>query len=104
MGSGPAACSYGGLGLRRAVDHCAGAFIASVHAAETLKEGLLPHGNVQLDISTAVALLRQKTDEISPEELPEMSQKMISLEIDKMLRISLVESLTEKRDKARMAS
>ena len=57
-----------------------------------------------MDITTATALLRQKADEISPEELPEMSQKMISLEIDKKLKISLVQSLSEKRDKARLAS
>ena len=63
----------------------------------------MPHGNVQLNINSAMALLRQKADEISPEELPEMNQKMISLEIDKKLKISLVESLTEKRDKARIA-
>ena len=96
--------AMGGLGLRGAVDHCAGAYISSVHACETLKEGLLPHGNVQLDITTAMALLREKADEISPEEVPGMSQKMISLEIDKKLKISLVQSLTEKRDKARLAS
>ena len=33
-----------------------------------------------------------------------VSQKMISLEIDKKLKISLIQSLTEKRDKARLAS
>ena len=51
--------AMGGLGLRGAVYHSAGAYISSVHASEVLKEGLLPHGNVQLNISAAVALLRQ---------------------------------------------
>ena len=51
-----------------------------------------------------MALLRQKADEISVEELPEMTQKMISLEIDKKLKTCLSQSLTEKRDKARLAS
>ena len=51
-----------------------------------------------------MALLRQKADEISPEELPEMSQKMISFEIDKKLKSRLAQSLVDKRDKARLAS
>ena len=96
--------AMGGLGLRGAVNHSAGAFISSVYASEVLKEGLLPHGNVHLDISTAMALLMQRADELSQEELPEMTQKMISFEIDKKLKISLEQSLTIKRDKARLAS
>ena len=51
-----------------------------------------------------MALLRQRADEISTEELPEMSQKMISFEIDKKLKLSLLQSLTLQRDKARLAS
>ena len=94
----------GELGLRGAVDHSAGAYISSVHASEVLKEGLLPHGNVQLDISAAVALLKQKTDELSQEELSDMTQKMIGFEIDKKLKILLEQSLTVKKDKARLAS
>jgi hypothetical protein len=51
-----------------------------------------------------MALLRQRADEISTEELPEMSQKMISFEIDKKLKSCLAQSLVDKRDKARLAS
>jgi hypothetical protein len=96
--------AMGGLGLRGAVDHSAGAYISSVHASEILKEGLLPHGNVQVDIGSAMALLREKVDELAPEEIPEMTQKMISFEIDKNLKHGLVQSLSVKRDKARLAS
>ena len=94
----------GGLGLRGAADHSAGAYISSVHASESLKEGLLPHGNVQVDITSAMGLLREKVDELAPEQVPEMTQKMISLEIDKNLKLGLVQSLSDKRDKARVAS
>ena len=94
----------GGLGLRGAVDHSAGAYISSVHASESLKEGLLPHGNVQVDIDSAMALLREKVDELAPEMIPEMTQKMISYEIDKNLKLGLVQSLSDRRDKARLAS
>ena len=78
----------GGLGPKAAVDHSSGAYISSVHASEVLKEGLLPHGNVQVDIGSAMALLREKVDELAPEEIPEMTQKMISLEIDKNIKLS----------------
>ena len=44
-----------------------------------------------------MALLRQRADEISTEELPEMSQKMISFEIDKKLKSCLAQSLVDKR-------
>ena len=37
-------------------------------------------------------------------EVPEMTQKMISLEIDKNLKVRLAQSSTDKRDKARIAS
>ena len=97
--------AMGGLGLRGAVDHSAGAYVSSVYASESLKEGLLPHGNVQLNIIDALALLRQQTNgELSAEELPETSQKMISYEIDKHLKLSLAQSLSDRRDKARLAS
>ena len=95
--------AMGGLGLG-AVDHTAGAFISSVHASQSLKEGLLPHGNVQVNINSAMALLREKVDELAPEQIPDMTQKMISLEVDKNLKIGLVHSLSAKGDKARMAS
>ena len=75
--------AMGGLGLRGAADHSAGAYISSVHASESLKEGLLPHGNVQVNIDSAMALLREKVDELAPEEISEMTQKMISFEVDK---------------------
>ena len=78
--------AMGGLGLRGAVDHCAGAYISSVHASVSLKEGLLPHGNVQVDIGSAMALLREKLDDLAPEEISEMTQKMISFVIDKNLK------------------
>ena len=94
----------GGLGLRGAVDHSAGAYISSVHASESLKEGLLPHGNVQVDIGSTMALLREKVDELAPEEVAGMTQKLISLEIDKNLKARLIQSLPDRRDKARLAS
>ena len=84
------------------MDHSAGAYVSSVHACESLKEGLLPHGNVQVDITSAIALLRQKVAELAPEEVPGMTQKMISLEIDKNLKVRLAASLTDKRDKAKV--
>jgi hypothetical protein len=97
--------AMGGLGLRGAVEHSAGAFVSSAFACESLKEGLLPHGNVQLNITSALAMLRERTvDELPQEELVEMKQKMISFEIDKKLRVSLVQSLSAQRDKARLAS
>jgi hypothetical protein len=65
---------------------------------------LLTHGNVQLDITNTVAILRQKTDELCLEELPEMSQKMISYQVDNKLKLCLAKSLTDQRDKARLAS
>ena len=83
--------AMGGLGLRGAVEHSPGAFISSVFACENLKEGLLPHGNVQLDITSAMALLRGRTvDELPQEELAEMNQKMINFEIDRKLKVSLI--------------
>ena len=51
-----------------------------------------------------MALLREKVDELAPEEVPEMTQKMISLEIDKNMKVRLAQSLTVKRDMARLAS
>ena len=95
----------GGLGLRGAVAHSPGAYISSVHAAEPLKEGLLVHGNVGVDLSTAQALLNQTLrEEVPPEELALLNQKMISFKVDSKLKLSLVSSLTDLRDKARMAS
>ena len=64
----------GGLGLRGAVDHAPGAYVSSVHASESLKEGLLPHGNVQVDITTSMTLLREKVDGLAPEMIAEMTQ------------------------------
>ena len=92
------------LGAGGAVEHSAGAFFISVHASESMKEGLLPHGNVQVDTISAMALLREKVDELAFEEVPEMTQKTTSLEIDKNLKVRLAQSLTDKRDKARIAS
>ena len=57
-----------------------------------------------LDIDSAMALFRDKVDEIAPEMIPEMTQKMISYEIDKNLKLGLVQSLSDRRDKARLAS
>ena len=51
-----------------------------------------------------MALLRENVDELAPEQIAEMTQKMISLEIDKNLKVMLAQSLTDKRDKARIAS
>ena len=61
--------AMGGLGLRGAVDHSAGAYVSSVNASESLKEGLLSHGNVQVDITNAMALLRGKVGRLAPEEV-----------------------------------
>jgi hypothetical protein len=58
----------GGLGLRVAVDHSPGAYISSVHAAEPLKEGLLVHGNVGVDLTSAQDLLSQILQEVVPPE------------------------------------
>jgi hypothetical protein len=52
-----------------------------------------------------MALLRGRTvDELPQEELAEMNQKIISFEIDKKLRVSLIQSWAGQRDKARLAS
>ena len=97
--------AMGGLGMRGAVEHSPGAFISSVFAAEGLKEGLLLHGNTTIDLSSAQALLSQNLQEDIPrEELPELSQKMLSYKVDTQLQLSLVNSLTDQRDKARLAS
>ena len=85
--------AMGGLGLRGAVEHSAGAFVSSVFACESLKEGLLPHGNVQLNITSALAMLRERTLDKLPLEEVEINQKMISFEIDKKLKLSLIQSL-----------
>ena len=96
--------AIGGLGLRGTVDHSAGAYISSVFAAEALKEGLLTHGNTAIDLISAKELLSEKLLEVIPEEeLPQLSQKMLSYMMDKQLQLSLVDSLTDKRDKARLA-
>ena len=64
----------GGLGLRGAVDHSPGTYVTSVHVSESLKEGLLPHGNVQVDITTSMTLFREKVDGLAPEMIAEMTQ------------------------------
>jgi hypothetical protein len=50
-----------------------------------------------------MALLREKVDELAPEEIAEMTQKLISLEMDNNLKVRLAQSLTDMRDKARLA-
>ena len=97
--------AMGGLGLTSAVDHSAGAYTASVLSSEILKQGLLPNGNISTDLSNVVALLNTKVqEELSEEELFGMSQKAVSLSINLKLQQSLTNSLSELRDKARMAS
>ena len=97
--------AMGGLGLTSAVDHSAGAYTTSVLSSEILKQGLLPNGNISTDLSNVVALLNTKVqEELSEEELFGMSQKAVSLSINLKLQQSLTNSLSELRDKARMAS
>ena len=63
------------------------------------------HGNVGVDLTSAQDLLSQILQEVvSPEELACQTQKMISFKVDAKLKLSLVNSLTDLRDKARMAS
>merc|ERR1712096_422638 len=71
----------GGLGLRSAEDHSAGAYISSVLSTEALKEGLLPHKNVTINLVPAILLLNNKVqEELTQEELSGMSQKAISVQ------------------------
>ena len=73
--------------------------------AEALKEGLLTHGNTATDLISGKELLSEKLLEVIPEEeLPQLSQKMLSYMMDKQLQLALVDSLTDERDKARLAS
>ena len=52
--------AMGGLGLRSAEDHSAGAYITSVLSSEPLKEGLLPHRNIAIDLAPATLHLNTK--------------------------------------------
>ena len=97
--------AMGGLGLRSAKDHAAGAYITSVLSSEILKEGLLPHRNIDIDLAPATLLLNTKVqEEITPDELVGMNQRAVSVKIDLHLQNVLVMSLTDMRDKARLAS
>ena len=49
--------AMGGLGLRSAAEHSAGAYISSVLSAETLKEGLLTHRNSSTDMGGGQQML-----------------------------------------------
>ena len=75
--------SMGGLGLRSAVEHSSGAYISSVMASEALKEGLLPHGTISINVSSAMAILKLKVGgDMSDDELFEMPQRGLRLKID----------------------
>ena len=52
--------SMGGLGFRSAVEHSAGAYVSSVVASEDLRDGLLQHRTVNIDLTPAIAILRSK--------------------------------------------
>ena len=104
MGSSSVAGDYG-LGLRSAADHSAAAYISSVISCEPLKEGLLQQGKISIDLTSAITNLNTMVEEkLTSEGLHGMSQKLISFQIDQKLHRSLVLSLTEVRDKARLAS
>ena len=94
-----------GLGLRSAVDHSAGVYISSFNASESLRDGLLPHRKVTIDLTSAMAQLSEKLEEeVSNDEIYAMSQKALSLRMDLKLHLNLSNSLTEVRDRARLAS
>ena len=105
MVPGAVASLHGGLGLRSAKDHAAAAYITSVFSSEPLKEGLLSHGNLNIDLTPATNVLSAKLqEEVAPEDLFGMSQKAASLKVDLASQLSLTNQLTELRDKARLAS
>jgi hypothetical protein len=63
------------------------------------------HGNVGVDLTSAQDVLSQILLEVvPPEELACLTQKMISFKVDSKLKLSLANSLTYLRNKARMAS
>ena len=97
--------AMGGLGLRSAEEHSAGAYISSVLSTESLKEGLLPHRNISISLVPSILYLNTKVqEELSEDDLFGMNQRSISVQIDLQLQSRLAESLTSMRDKARMAS
>ena len=101
----PLPVTMGGLGLRSAVDHSAAAYVASVIAAEPLKERILIHGDKPCSLENALMLLSNKVGEVmGREDVEGVTQKVISLKVDLHLQLTLLDSLTELRDKARMAS
>ena len=55
--------SMGGLGLCSAANHAPAAFISSVLAADSLKDGLVGGRSVKYDINSSVELLNQHTGE-----------------------------------------
>ena len=68
----------GGLGLRSAETHSAGAYISSVLSSEVLKQGLLPHSNIDIDLVPAISLLGTKIkdqEDLSREDLVAMQNK-----------------------------
>ena len=99
--------AMGGLGLRSAETHSAGAYISSVLSSEILKQGLLPHGNVDIDLVPAISLLGTKIqdqEDMSREDLVGLPQKALSYKADFHHQLTLAHSLTDIRDKARLAS
>ena len=53
--------AMGGLGLRSAEEHSASAYISSVLSIEALKEGLLPHRNISINLAPSILFLNTKT-------------------------------------------
>ena len=88
--------SMGGLGLRSAEEHLADTYISSVLSSESLREGLLPHRKIDINLSSATLLLNTKVqEELTQEEMFSMSQKAISVKINLKLQSVLDHSFTD---------
>ena len=87
-----------GLGLISALDHSAGVYIFSVNNSEPLMDGLLPNGSVSIDLSSTIAQLTSLLEEeVTQDELFDMSQKAVSLKIDEKKQLSLIKLLSSSR-------
>ena len=97
--------SMGGMGLRGARSHAPGAFSASVLSSDPLRACMVSSRDVKVDLHSAIILLNSNISEaVTEHDLVDVSQKAISLRIDQHSHQTLLQSLTETRDIARLNS
>ena len=98
---------FGGMGLRSAENHCAAAFIASVHHSQRSLDSLLPPSFPTRPLTAAFPLLQTHTGNPTYSSLdllpPEFTQHSLSSMIDKHNHTALFSS-ADIRNKARLNS